>query len=66
MADETTKECPNAKLLIDAIVRLIGNDGHVYGSRPCQTCQAVSSLIGYPFGCYEYQRKRNAQRKEQP
>lgn len=52
------KKCENAKLLIDAIVNLLNEDGHCFGSRPCATCKAVSGMIGRPFGCYEYQRKR--------
>ncbi len=36
---------------LDVVLRLIEGDPHQWSSRPCQTCQAVSSLVGKPFGC---------------
>lgn len=33
------------------IARLLHGDPHQWGKRPCQTCRAVSSILGYPFGC---------------
>ncbi len=47
-----------ASIVIDAVVGAIQNDGHVYSSRPCETCRAVSGIIGKPFGCYKYQADR--------
>ncbi len=35
----------------DAAFRLIEEDPHQWSSRPCQTCRAISNLIGRPFGC---------------
>ncbi len=45
-------------LVMDAVVETIGIDGHQWSDRPCQTCRAVSGLIGRPFGCYWYQAKK--------
>lgn len=39
---------------------LLQKDGHQWSTRPCSTCQAVSSLIGRPFGCILY---ANAKRR---
>jgi len=44
-------------IIMDAVVETIGADGHQWSDRPCQTCLAVTSLIGRPFGCYWYQEK---------
>ena len=30
---------------------LIENDPHQWSSRPCTTCNAISQIIGRPFGC---------------
>jgi hypothetical protein len=40
-----------ARSLAWAALQLIQDDPHQWSSRPCQTCKAVSSLIGKPFGC---------------
>ncbi len=45
-------------IIMDAVIETIGVDGHQWSDRPCQTCQAVSSLIGKPYGCYWYQEQR--------
>ncbi len=34
-----------------AAFKLIEADPHQWSSRPCQTCRAVSLLIGRDFGC---------------
>ncbi len=44
-------------LIMDVVTETIGVDGHQWSDRPCQTCLAVTSLIGRPFGCYWYQAK---------
>lgn len=41
--------------MVDAILRLIQNDPHGWSSRPCQTCQTITGLVGKSFGCYFYQ-----------
>lgn len=35
----------------EIVARLIESDPHSWSSRPCQTCQSVTNLIGRPFGC---------------
>ncbi len=39
------------RVLLNAALDAIGQDGHVFGGRPCSTCAAVSSLAGRDFGC---------------
>jgi hypothetical protein len=51
------------KRLTGAAFDLIENDPHQWSARPCQTCQAVSSIIGRPFGC---QLVRLTQKHEKP
>ena len=48
-------------IIMDTVVKTIGMDGHQWSKRPCQTCRAVSSLIGRPFGCYWYQAKKGSE-----
>lgn len=36
---------------LQAALRLLDGDGHTYGKRPCQTCDAVSAIAARPFGC---------------
>ena len=40
-----------ARVLLLAALDVIGIDGHIFGTRPCSTCTAVSSLAGRDFGC---------------
>ena len=47
-----------ANILMDAVLDIVQNDSHLWGSRPCQSCQAISGIIGKPFGCYKYQESR--------
>lgn len=42
--------------LMEAVLRVIQADPHQWSRRPCQSCRAVSAIVGKPFGCYEYQR----------
>jgi hypothetical protein len=35
----------------DAAFNLIESDPHQWSPRPCQTCSAVSAILGRPFGC---------------
>ena len=48
----------SVSVIMDAVIEVIGVDGHQWSDRPCQTCQAVSSLIGKPYGCYWYQQRK--------
>jgi hypothetical protein len=36
-------------------------DMHTASMRPCPTCREMTELLGFPFGCYEYQAKRTPQ-----
>ena len=38
-------------ILRDTILNIIENDSHTWGTRPCQSCQTISSIIKKPFGC---------------
>lgn len=45
-------------IIMKSVVDIISVDGHSWSDRPCQTCRAVSGLIGEPFGCYWYQEQK--------
>ena len=47
-----------AQIIVDAILAIIQDDPHIWSSRPCRGCNTISSLIGKPFGCYEYQARQ--------
>lgn len=40
-----------ARVLLNTVIDLIEGDPHQFGTRPCQTCRAISSIIDEPFGC---------------
>ena len=40
-----------AQKLLTPILRLLQNDPHQWSTRPCQTCQAITDIVGKPFGC---------------
>ncbi len=50
-----------ASVIVEAVLRLLDNDPHNWSARPCQTCKAVTSLVGRPFGC-----TRITEEKERP
>lgn len=37
-----------AHIMLEAILELIQDDPHQWSTRPCSTCQAVTSIVGYP------------------
>lgn len=43
-----------ARLIADAALNLIQDDPHQWSGRGCQTCKAVSTLVGRSFGCVKY------------
>lgn len=43
------------QVVAEVVARLFESDPHQFGSRPCATCNQVSTVLGRPFGC---QRKR--------
>jgi len=40
-----------ARILIEAVLRVIEDDPHQWSNRLCASCRAVSSVVGRPFGC---------------
>ncbi len=47
-----------ASVLIDAVLSILQDDPHQWSDRPCETCRNIGSIVGKPFGCYEFQRRR--------
>ena len=39
------------KILTEPVLRLWESDPHQFSSRPCSTCQAITSIVGRSFGC---------------
>jgi hypothetical protein len=52
-AEKTHKEVIQAcaRVFAEACLYLLANDQHTFGKRPCQTCRAISTMLGKPFGC---------------
>ena len=44
-------------VVMEAAMDLIQRDPHQWGTRPCQTCRAVTALLGKPFGCIRWQQE---------
>jgi hypothetical protein len=51
-----------AAVLLDAVLRLMQDDPHSWSERGCETCRAIGSIVGKPFGCYVYAQQRAAAR----
>lgn len=49
-----------AQVLMDAVLSLIQADPHQWSQRVCQTCRAVSAIVGQPFGCAAIAAERRA------
>jgi hypothetical protein len=47
---ETVRKARREDPLATAI-RALSKDGHQYSTRPCSTCDAITSSLGEPFGC---------------
>ena len=64
MTDDEIKQMIRvaSAILMDAVLDIIQRDSHQWSNRPCESCRAISGIIGRPFGCYEYQRQRNARK----
>lgn len=39
------------RVIMKPVLDLIQEDPHLWSTRPCPTCKAISSIIGKPFGC---------------
>ncbi len=48
------------EVVTKAILDVLQEDDHHWSSRPCGSCRAISSMIGRPFGWYEYARRMAA------
>ena len=46
------------RILLEQIFDLIQEDSHSWSDRPCPTCRAIGALAGTPFGCYQYQARK--------
>ena len=51
-----------ANIIVKAVLDLIEKDPHLFGSRPCSTCETVSNMIGRPFGCVKRRNMKNERR----
>lgn len=47
------------QVFTEAILNIIQNDPHGWSTRPCTSCQTISSMIGRPFGCYKFAKDKN-------
>lgn len=45
------EETPIQLSLAEVVARLLESDPHGFSTRPCQTCNQVSAVLGRPFGC---------------
>jgi len=52
-------------LVIGSVLRLLQDDGHQWSSRSCSTCKTITSIVGKPFGCIEYARRRAEERRKE-
>jgi hypothetical protein len=46
--------------LLGAVMDILNGDPHQFGTRPCSSCQTITSLVGQSFGCIKaaLERKR--------
>lgn len=54
--EEMIKACAN--VLIDTIANIIYADSHHWSTRPCETCKAITAILGKPFGCDRYREEK--------
>lgn len=45
---------------LDVVLRGLQADPHVWSSRPCGTCQTISTMLARSFGCVRYAEERAA------
>ena len=65
MTDDEIKQMIRVASVVwmDTVLGVIQSDPHQWSRRPCETCRAVTSIIGRPFGCYKYQEERDKRSK---
>ncbi len=59
MSDEDTIRAA-VNVLMKPILDILQEDPHSWSDRPCDSCRTISAIIGRPFGCYEFARRRAA------
>lgn len=47
-----------AKEIASIAFDLLYKDSHYYGTRPCQTCNTASNLMGFDIGCERYRKEK--------
>lgn len=69
MTDEEVEQMlkMTVRVLFNAVLGMLQEDPHTWSTRPCQTCRAISGIIGEPFGCYLYaeQRRKEKEKKDE-
>ncbi len=45
-------------VFVEAVLELVQDDPHQWSTRPCSTCQAITSMTGKPFGCIKERIRR--------
>jgi hypothetical protein len=48
------------RVITHTAFELIYADPHQWSTRPCQTCRAVTAILGKPFGCERYRIARES------
>ncbi len=56
------KACAN--VLIDTIANIIYTDPHQWSKRPCETCKAITGILGKPFGVTDYKKSNEKEKIE--
>ena len=49
-----------ARVLLEPVLSLLQNDPHQWSTRPCETCRAISSIVGRDFGCILHAKRQVA------
>lgn len=48
------------KATVIAMFRVAFQDSHSPSDRSCETCRTITTFLGQPYGCYEYQQRKRA------
>lgn len=48
----------------EVVLKMIETDPHVFGTRPCSTCLAITELVARPFGCIKKLRTRSGSEQD--
>jgi hypothetical protein len=47
-----------AQEIVKVSAELLYKDNHYWSTRGCQTCLAITTLLGFDFGCIRYAKER--------